>query len=241
MSRKERRDDPPSACRLTAAGALAIAAAGAGAGAGLYCLDRRPATTTTVVTPSRPSIAPSPPRRRRASRSTTSTSAPTRASSTSRSRARRRLAVRRRRLAEQQAEGSGFVYDTRGHIVTNQHVVDGATRSPSRSGTARRTRRTLVGSDNSTDLAVIKVDAPVVDPAPAHARRLGATSQVGDTVIAIGSPFGLAGTVTSGIVSALHRAMDVAEQLHDRRLDPDRRADQPRQLGRPADRRRRPA
>jgi putative serine protease PepD len=105
-----------------------------------------------------------------------------------------------------QAQGSGFVYDTEGHIITNQHVVDGATSISVRFWDGESYNAELVGSDASTDLAVIKVDAPasVLEPL-----TLGDSNavRVGDTVVAIGSPFGLENTVTSGIVSALHRQM----------------------------------
>jgi putative serine protease PepD len=107
---------------------------------------------------------------------------------------------------QSQSQGSGFVYDRQGHIVTNQHVVDGAQSVSVRFANGSTYKATVVGSDASTDLAVIKVDAPASLLKPIS---LGDSSklQVGDGVVAIGSPFGLDQTVTSGIVSALHRQM----------------------------------
>jgi S1-C subfamily serine protease len=105
-----------------------------------------------------------------------------------------------------QATGSGFVYDAQGHIVTNQHVVNGASSISVRFANGATYKATLVGSDASTDLAVIKVNAPRSVLAPI-ALADSDDVQVGDGVVAIGSPFGLEGTVTSGIVSALHRQM----------------------------------
>src|SRR3954469_12268532 len=106
----------------------------------------------------------------------------------------------------QQAQGSGWVYDSAGHIVTNQHVADGAQSISVRFWNGATYRATLVGSDPSTDLAVIKVDAPA---SVLHPIALGSSAslQVGQAVVAIGSPFGLENTVTAGIVSALHRQM----------------------------------
>lgn len=104
------------------------------------------------------------------------------------------------------AQGSGFVVDRKGHIVTNQHVVGagGSITVSFQSGTVRTAQ--LIGTDPSTDLAVIKVDASesLLEPL-----RFGDSSAVGigDSVLALGSPFGLEGTITSGIVSALHRRM----------------------------------
>ena len=106
----------------------------------------------------------------------------------------------------QQAQGSGFVYDTEGHVITNQHVVDGATSISVRLWDGKTYDAELVGSDASTDLAVIKVDAPASVLQPL-ALGESSTVRVGDNVAAIGSPFGLENTVTSGIVSALHREM----------------------------------
>jgi putative serine protease PepD len=106
----------------------------------------------------------------------------------------------------QSAEGSGFVYDTRGHVITNQHVVDGATSVRVTFWNGKTYNARVVGTDPSTDLAVLDVDAPSTMLFPL---TLGDSSkvQVGDNVVAIGSPFGLAETVTAGIVSALHRQM----------------------------------
>ena len=104
------------------------------------------------------------------------------------------------------AQGSGFVLDRKGHIVTNQHVIAGAASISVSFWNGAVFKAELVGSDPSTDLAVLKINAPasLLDPL-----RLGDSSDadVGDAVLALGSPFGLEGTVTSGIVSALHRQM----------------------------------
>jgi putative serine protease PepD len=104
----------------------------------------------------------------------------------------------------QSAEGSGFVYDTSGHVITNQHVVAGATSVHVTLWNGKTYTATVVGTDPSTDLAVIDVNAP---SSTLYPLALGNSSkvQVGDNVVAIGAPFGLAETVTAGIVSALHR------------------------------------
>jgi S1-C subfamily serine protease len=104
------------------------------------------------------------------------------------------------------AQGSGFVYDEQGHIVTNQHVVAAASSISVRFSNGVELDAELVGTDPSTDLAVIRVDASTSLLEPL---RLADSSgvDVGDAVLALGSPFGLEGTITSGIVSALHREM----------------------------------
>jgi putative serine protease PepD len=113
-------------------------------------------------------------------------------------------------LGEQTAQGSGVVYDSAGDIVTNAHVVAGARsiRVTFAEGETRSAR--LVGRDTSTDIAVIRVD-----PLPAGASALpfadSSAVDVGQGVLAIGSPFGLQGTVTSGIVSALHREISAPD------------------------------
>jgi S1-C subfamily serine protease len=106
----------------------------------------------------------------------------------------------------QSAQGSGFVYDVEGHVITNQHVVAGAGEVNVRFSNGSSYAASVVGTDGSTDLAVLRVDAPAALLQPLE---LGDSSAVreGDAVVALGSPFGLEGTITSGIVSALHRQM----------------------------------
>src|SRR5215211_104739 len=105
------------------------------------------------------------------------------------------------------AQGSGFVYDTSGHIVTNAHVVEGATSVKVQFSNGKTYDATVVGSDASTDLAVLKVDAPASQLHPI-ALDDSSSVDVGDGVVAIGSPFGLSDTVTAGIVSAVDRQID---------------------------------
>src|SRR4051794_6327565 len=105
------------------------------------------------------------------------------------------------------AQGSGFVYDAAGHIVTNAHVVAGATSIKVELANGKTYDATLVGSDESTDLAVVKVDAPASQLHPLALANSSAV-EVGDGVVAIGSPFGLSETVTAGIVSAVNRQID---------------------------------
>jgi putative serine protease PepD len=104
------------------------------------------------------------------------------------------------------AQGSGFVYDTAGDIVTNDHVVTGAGSITVTFSDGSKYKATVVGTDPSTDLAVLKVDAPA---SKLHPLTLGNSNSVsvGDGVVAIGSPFGLNESVTSGIVSALNRTI----------------------------------
>ena len=105
-----------------------------------------------------------------------------------------------------QAEGSGFVIDTSGDIITNQHVVAGETSIKVRFQDGTTTSATLVGSDQSTDIAVIKVD---VAASKLHPLTLGDSSSIepGVAVAALGSPFGLPESMTYGIVSAIDRTI----------------------------------
>jgi putative serine protease PepD len=102
------------------------------------------------------------------------------------------------------ATGSGFVIDSEGHIVTNQHVVDGAQAVKVRFSNGDVVDATIVGTDPSTDIAVLKVDRPASQLTPLRFAGTG-TLEVGEPVMAIGSPFGLEGTLTTGVVSALGR------------------------------------
>ena len=106
-----------------------------------------------------------------------------------------------------QAEGSGIVWDTLGHIVTNDHVVSGASQLQVVFADGTQADATLVGTDPSSDLAVVKVDpAAASNLVPI---RLGDMAQVkvGELAIAIGNPFGFQSSMTRGIVSALGRTI----------------------------------
>lgn len=103
-------------------------------------------------------------------------------------------------------QGSGFVIDTEGHIVTNQHVVDGAEAIEVDFPSGFKAWATLVGTDPDSDLAVLRVDAPPEELIPIP---LGDSDQVqvGEFVVAIGNPFGLSGSMTVGVVSAIGRVL----------------------------------
>jgi len=111
-----------------------------------------------------------------------------------------------------EALGSGFIVDARGYIVTNNHVVEKADKiyvklstDPENENDKGRPAH-VVGADPETDIAVIKIDAP--EPLPTVKLGNSEGAQVGDWVIAIGSPFGLSKTVSAGIVSAKNRSID---------------------------------
>jgi S1-C subfamily serine protease len=106
--------------------------------------------------------------------------------------------------------GTGFLFDAQGHIVTNQHVVDGGSEFTVRFGEdGDALPAKLVGADASTDLAVLEIDPDKV-PAETEPLELASSGHLrpGDVAIAIGSPFGLSGSVTTGVISALDRTID---------------------------------
>ena len=105
------------------------------------------------------------------------------------------------------AEGTGFVYDTRGNIVTASHVVDGATAIQVRFKDGSVAKATLVGSDPSSDTAVIKVDVPSSKLKPLALADSSAV-EPGQGAVAIGSPFGYEESITAGIVSAVDRSIE---------------------------------
>jgi len=108
------------------------------------------------------------------------------------------------------ALGSGFVWDTQGNLVTNNHVVDGATRITVTFYDGTTVEASLVGADSDSDLAVIKVNTNAVQLQPvtmADSTQL----KVGQLAIAIGNPFGLQGTMTVGFVSGLGRLLPANE------------------------------
>jgi serine protease Do len=109
---------------------------------------------------------------------------------------------------QQRALGSGFVWDNQGHIVTNNHVIDGANKIAVTFADGTTTTAKLVGADPNSDLAVIQVNVPSSD---LHPVQLADSTQVkvGQVAIAIGNPFGLSGTMTAGIISGLERSLPV--------------------------------
>lgn len=104
-------------------------------------------------------------------------------------------------------QGSGFVYDLDGHILTNYHVIENATDIEITFPEGTRTRGEVIGTDMDSDIAVIKVEVP---QEVLHPLILGSSAdlEVGQFVIAIGNPYGFSGTMTTGIVSALGRVLD---------------------------------
>jgi 2-alkenal reductase len=107
--------------------------------------------------------------------------------------------------------GSGFVIDMQGHIVTNYHVVEGEQSIEVDFSSGYKTYGEVIGTDLDSDLAVIKVNVP---QDVLHPLALGDSSKlkVGQTVVAIGNPYGLSGTMTVGVVSALGRTLDSQHQ-----------------------------
>ena len=102
--------------------------------------------------------------------------------------------------------GSGFVFDKKGHIITNAHVIDDATKTIVTFLDGRSYNAEIIGIDESTDIGVIKVNA---DLKLLHPLSLGDSSnlKVGETITAIGNPFGLSGSMTSGIISQMGRLL----------------------------------
>ncbi|MDF0603047.1 trypsin-like peptidase domain-containing protein [Psychromarinibacter sp. C21-152] len=113
----------------------------------------------------------------------------------------------RRRQVVPRGSGSGFLWDDAGHVVTNNHVIEGASGAQVRLADGQVVPARLVGRDPSHDLAVLRIDpdGPLPPPIP-----LGESAgiRVGQTVLAIGNPFGLDWTLTTGVVSALDREID---------------------------------
>ncbi|HEY8551720.1 MAG TPA: trypsin-like peptidase domain-containing protein [Vicinamibacterales bacterium] len=101
--------------------------------------------------------------------------------------------------------GSGFIWDEHGHVVTNYHVLEGASAATVHLSDGREAGATLVGASRDHDLAVVKLD--VDHPPPPLPMGSSADLKVGQTVLAIGNPFGLDWTLTTGIVSALDRSL----------------------------------
>jgi S1-C subfamily serine protease len=107
-------------------------------------------------------------------------------------------------------QGSGFIFDSQGHVVTNHHVVQGSSTVEVAFSSGFKAYGTVIGSDADADIAVIQVDAPAEQ---IHPLAIGDSNslQVGQSVVAIGNPFGLNGTMTLGIISGLGRTQPAHE------------------------------
>ncbi len=103
-------------------------------------------------------------------------------------------------------EGAGVVYDTKGDILTDEHVVSGATSAKVTFSNGTTATAKVLGTDSSTDVGVIRVNVPASELHPIPFAN-SSTAQVGDPVVAIGSPFSLPETTTAGIVSAVNRSI----------------------------------
>lgn len=99
--------------------------------------------------------------------------------------------------------GSGFVIDPAGYVVTNNHVIQSSTSVEVRFGDGRKFKARIVGTDEPTDVALLKIDG--APPLPSVKFGDDRTARVGDWVLAVGNPFGFSGTVTAGIISARGR------------------------------------
>ena len=110
--------------------------------------------------------------------------------------------------------GSGVIVDPHGLIVTNEHVVAGAARIRVQLSDGRELPATMIGADQSFDLAVLRVDTAGKE-LPALRTGTAQDLLIGETVIAIGNPFGLSHTVTSGVVSALHRVVRTRNRTYE--------------------------
>ncbi|HET6969301.1 MAG TPA: trypsin-like peptidase domain-containing protein, partial [Ornithinibacter sp.] len=117
------------------------------------------------------------------------------------------------------SSGSGFVLDDRGHVMTNHHVVEGASTVRLQLAGGRSVSAVVVGSRESDDIAVLRV----ADPSALEPAALGRSADlaIGESVIAVGSPLGLQGTVTGGLVSAVDREASLGGRAAQRMIQTD--------------------
>jgi putative serine protease PepD len=183
---------PPSSAKLAALGAAALIAGAGGAGVAAVVVDGHGSSSTA------PAAAPATSGSTRAVSNTTDSTAKQVYEG-----AKDSVAFISSQLAQGTATGSGFVVSSDGKIVTNEHVVDGAQSVTVKLGTAgKEYQAKVLAADASKDLALLKIDATNLKALPFGDSK---SLEVGDNVYAIGNPFGLDNTLTSGIVSALGR------------------------------------
>src|SRR5215470_10073210 len=108
-------------------------------------------------------------------------------------------------LVPQEGQGSGFIIDRDGHVLTNYHVIADARQVEVTLHNRKKYRASVVGTDRAHDLAIIQIKAPELSPMSLGDSR---SLQVGQKVYAIGNPFGLSGTLTSGIVSSIRSVQE---------------------------------
>jgi putative serine protease PepD len=116
------------------------------------------------------------------------------------------------RVPRQGGTGTGWVYDSEGHVVTNQHVVGDAREVTVRFADGREVDAEVVATDPSSDVALLRLESTNDLPAPLE-RGAAEGLQVGDPVVAIGSPFGLQGSLTTGVVSGLGRTITAPNEF----------------------------
>jgi serine protease Do len=123
-----------------------------------------------------------------------------------------------RRTVQKTGEGSGFVIDEKGHILTNEHVVAGATEITVTMSTGKRLRGRVVGSDRFSDVALVQVEGKGLPVAP-----LGKAQGLrpGQWAIAIGNPYGFQQTVTAGVVSNVARPVNTGDRSYERLIQTD--------------------
>ena len=119
---------------------------------------------------------------------------------------------RRQARRPQRGVGSGFIVSAKGYILTNEHVVEGSSRIIVGLQSGEKYRGRVIGIDEETDVAVVKIDAP--QDLPTVTLGDSNAAQVGDWVLAIGSPFGLDQTVTAGIISKKERETPFFTNFH---------------------------
>lgn len=116
----------------------------------------------------------------------------------------------------EQGSGSGIIFDKEGYIVTNQHVISGASEIEVVLNTGTAYSAKLIGQDAKTDLAVLKIEPKAEEPLTAATLGDSTTLQVGELAVAIGNPMGMefSGSVTSGIISAVNRTMTIEQRTY---------------------------